>query len=1161
MKNLKKVIALVAVLAMVLSTVALGATYTDVAEDSAYSTAVESLSKLGIVTGYEDGTYGPEKSVTRAEMAALIARIQGYGETAKAQTNTAFTDVPSSHWASGYVAYAANQKIVNGYGDGTFGPDDTVKYEQAVTMIMRTLGFEYFATTNGGYPTGYLAAATRYGLTGGVSNAVVGSEANRGTIAQLLYNGIDTPIMAPYAWNTNGEVEYAVYDGSDDSKPYKTLMSENLGVVKIKGVVVENKTTAINDDSKALELDEEEIVKVKIVDSYDSTNDAFDAYEDKTITELENGSEEPFTFLVGESDIADFLGQRVVLYAVEDKNIDEFIVVSAALDSTSNKKVEFTVDQFAGISNAGKVKYLKNATDSKATELIVDGAAVVFNNVGGKTLTDVLGNESAYVTPNCQYGGKVTLIDNNSTNGYDVIFVELGATAVVEEVNENEVVFKEAAVLATTNTIDSLVVYEDVDDELYEFYKDGEKISLADLKEWDVLTIVAADNDAAYITAEVINSTVSGAITATASSDTSANGAKYTIDGKKYDVALGNYKAASLQVGDAGIFYIDKYGKIAAFVEDATVAGGTAGNYGYVLYAAAPAAGSMSGVVQAKMITANGVETFDCATKVKFYVTTTSTNYDADDAALATAIMNNQSRIVKYTVNSNGEINAIYQADYNIEKLEDKGAVSGAYDADNYAIGGTILDENATVFLLTTNAYDANAADGYQAPASSYITGNNNMIKDPINLGDGDKYYKINTSSCVMGTLSDLADKEYYTGRVYLDPKGETGNILVITTGYGATAASSSIAVITDVAEGKNDNYEQVNILSYYADGELKENVYTTGDAYDASLTEGDIVKINVSSAGLITSIKYAVDFSDGIRDEAGIIDDVVAQTGNEGVDEDFAFGYATAFTKGTKTVTIGGSSYRLENAENVYVIEPALKANRIRKGSASNFTWDEKVISNADREAYADYVFVRKYKNRVEDVVIIKTFVNDYKKDSTVVLDTQADITAAKAAADTAVTAAETAVTTAETKVAAAEAAVTAAETKVAAIAAAKTAYEDAKATYDAAEEVLVGSGDADAVNTALAAYKTAAADAVTAAADAVAKATEADAAIADAAAKAADAVAKADAAVAMDSAYDVDAAADAEAAADAAATAADAAKAAADEAKTAADAINAIA
>ena len=66
MKNRKKLIALVAILAMVLSTVALGATYTDVADDSAYSVAVESLSKLGIVTGYEDGTYGPEKSVTRA---------------------------------------------------------------------------------------------------------------------------------------------------------------------------------------------------------------------------------------------------------------------------------------------------------------------------------------------------------------------------------------------------------------------------------------------------------------------------------------------------------------------------------------------------------------------------------------------------------------------------------------------------------------------------------------------------------------------------------------------------------------------------------------------------------------------------------------------------------------------------------------------------------------------------------------------------------------------------------------------------------------------------------------------------------------------------------------------------------------------------------------
>jgi hypothetical protein len=160
MLNLKKVIALVCVFALALSTVAFGATYADVPEDSAYYEAVETLTKLGIVEGDDNG-YRPEDGVTRAEMAALIARIQGYGETAKPAANTNFTDVPSTHWASGFIANAAGMGIINGYGDGTFGPEDPVLYEQAVKMVMATLGYTPFAEKNGGYPTGYLAAAQR----------------------------------------------------------------------------------------------------------------------------------------------------------------------------------------------------------------------------------------------------------------------------------------------------------------------------------------------------------------------------------------------------------------------------------------------------------------------------------------------------------------------------------------------------------------------------------------------------------------------------------------------------------------------------------------------------------------------------------------------------------------------------------------------------------------------------------------------------------------------------------------------------------------------------------------------------------------------------------------------------------------------------------------
>ena len=117
MRNLKKVIALVAVFAMMVSTVAFAQTFTDVDEAHDYYEAIEMLSSLNILTGDDqdgDGKmdFRPNDTITRAEVAAVISRIQNI--TSAAQTATEFVDVPASHWASGYIAQAAGQGIVNG---------------------------------------------------------------------------------------------------------------------------------------------------------------------------------------------------------------------------------------------------------------------------------------------------------------------------------------------------------------------------------------------------------------------------------------------------------------------------------------------------------------------------------------------------------------------------------------------------------------------------------------------------------------------------------------------------------------------------------------------------------------------------------------------------------------------------------------------------------------------------------------------------------------------------------------------------------------------------------------------------------------------------------------------------------------------------------------
>ena len=81
MKNLAKVLSVVLALAMALSMVSFAA-FSDVAADAKYGEAVSILSSLGVIIGYEDGTFKPDETITRAEFAAVVCRLLGMGETA-----------------------------------------------------------------------------------------------------------------------------------------------------------------------------------------------------------------------------------------------------------------------------------------------------------------------------------------------------------------------------------------------------------------------------------------------------------------------------------------------------------------------------------------------------------------------------------------------------------------------------------------------------------------------------------------------------------------------------------------------------------------------------------------------------------------------------------------------------------------------------------------------------------------------------------------------------------------------------------------------------------------------------------------------------------------------------------------------------------------------
>ena len=155
MTNLKKTLAVVLAFAMVLSMGFSAFAFSDVADGTKVAEAVGILSNLKILTGFEDGTFKPDETVTRAQMAAIICRTLGYEDQAQSSMGTTvFNDVAADHWASGYINVAQAQQIINGYGDGNYGPEDLVTYEQAVKMIVSALGYDLAAQAKGGYPTG-----------------------------------------------------------------------------------------------------------------------------------------------------------------------------------------------------------------------------------------------------------------------------------------------------------------------------------------------------------------------------------------------------------------------------------------------------------------------------------------------------------------------------------------------------------------------------------------------------------------------------------------------------------------------------------------------------------------------------------------------------------------------------------------------------------------------------------------------------------------------------------------------------------------------------------------------------------------------------------------------------------------------------------------------
>ena len=156
--------------------------------DSYTATAIETLRLMGVLDGYGDGTFRPDTVLNRAQFCKMaVYAMDGSGELGRYSTVTIFPDVKPSHWASAYINMASKKGIISGFADGKFKPGQTVTAGQAVTILMRGLGYKD-EDMGGVWPQSYMAEAQTNGLlkSTGITSAYAGL--TRAQAAKLFLN-------------------------------------------------------------------------------------------------------------------------------------------------------------------------------------------------------------------------------------------------------------------------------------------------------------------------------------------------------------------------------------------------------------------------------------------------------------------------------------------------------------------------------------------------------------------------------------------------------------------------------------------------------------------------------------------------------------------------------------------------------------------------------------------------------------------------------------------------------------------------------------------------------------------------------------------------------------------------------------------------------------
>lgn len=848
MRITKKITAvfLVAIMLLAIPQAGFALTFSDVTENTKYGDAMTSMAALGLLKGYEDGSFKPENTITRAEFAAVMTRA--IGMESMINTSSAreiFTDMirnGSDHWATGYVKIAYDRGIILGMGDGTFAPDSPVTYEQAVKMIVCALGREAAAIDAGGWPGGYIAVANNIGLTDNAIHSPTNGPASRGIVAQLVYNALDIPL-----W------EAAV--GGDMVATSKTLLQDRLKVNSFKNMMVTE------------------------VDGVLSINPGASSVRNGQML-LESGSNVGiynYTQVINSEEARNYLGHYVSGYYKVDTSADINNILMIKAASVINEEISIESDSIEGLS-ALELTYWKDKENSTRTDKITISptAKLIYNGESVDYLSSPTPSKrdlTYWLDPSGAgfINGEARLLDSGADGSFDLLFVDDFETYVVKSpVRTNDYSYSNNYVVYdyyTSGRSIQIDPYDRNNDVMIYNAKTGREMNIEDVRSMDIMS-VAASADGKTIKAYVSTDKFSGTI----DSMSTSLPRKYYINNAQYQLTEEFAQAVSagkveLGIGSQGMFYLDRTGKIAA----ATITAAENGNYCYIT-----AAGKydMTGNTAAiELIALKGEPSkptkYEVAPRVKIN-DVTYTDVTGVLSALATSASRlasnsgassaTHSQLAKVIINSDNQITSITTA-----KTKTVGS-SEVLDI------GTSTNAGALKLGQENAEFAYSMGSGFESQV--FIDSSTQVLVVPTSRRDADKYKRsVGRGYFAAGTR--------YTIEAYDMNASATAKVVIV---YGAdadldiTSDTPASLVIGCTETISSSSGQRVYSIEVYENGELK--TYETEDSSsEYALEAGDIVRFGFNARNEINNVEVQVNTAnlvarkltgDGATDERG---------------------------------------------------------------------------------------------------------------------------------------------------------------------------------------------------------------------------------------------------------------------------------------------------